>query len=79
MLRGVPYRASPLGRKGGWGPLGFYGLPPDLLPYRASPLGGGDGIPYRGFPTPKAFPLGEGAPVRTLGRMRGDLVPNLSL
>ena len=64
-----------VGRKGGLGPSGlFTGCRPDLLgvPSRASPLDG------RGLDTlqgsshpPKPSPRGEGAPVRTLGRMRG--------
>ena len=43
------------------GPFGFFtGCRPDLLgvPYRASPLGGRGLDTLRGFPTPKAFPLG---------------------
>ena len=128
----MPCRASRLGRKGVWGPLGlFAGCRPDLLgvPYRASRWGGkisgalraflraaartcwvcptgrvggaerlvgpfgpfyglppgpaGCALPgesvgqqvsdtlKEGFPTPKPSPRGEGAPVRTLGRMRG--------
>ena len=43
------------------GTFGFFtGCRPDLLgvPYRASPLGGRGLDTLRGFPTPKAFPLG---------------------
>ena len=36
-------------------------------------------FPPRCVSTLQSLPLGEGAPVRTLGRMRGDPVPNLSL
>ena len=60
-LRGVPYRASPLGRKGGWGPSGF--LRAAARTCWVCPTGRvrwteGDGIPYREVLTPKAFPLG---------------------
>ena len=74
-----PCRASPLGGKVR-GP--FEGSPPG--PARCALPGESvgrqvSGYPKGGFPYPKAFPSGEGAPVRTLGRMRGDPVPNLSL
>ena len=71
--------ACPAGRVG-WverlvGPFGsFCGLPPGpagcALPGESVGRQVSDTL-KEGFPTPKPSPRGEGAPVRTLGRMRG--------
>ena len=62
-----------VGRKGRWGPLGlFCGLPPGPAALPGESVGRkGMGYPTGDFPPPKPSPRGEGAPVRTLGRMRG--------
>ena len=73
-LRGVPYRASPLGGKVSGALWVFCGLPPGpagcALPGESVGRKG-VGYPTGNFPPPKPSPRGEGAPVRTLGRMRG--------
>ena len=50
----------------------FYGLPPGPAALPGESVGRkGMGYPTGDFPPPKPSPWGEGAPVRTLGRMRG--------
>ena len=73
----------------GWGALRgdsfFFAWPAahEPTPVTARPPAGRAGRGWfcrrEGKHSAKPSPWGEGAPVRTLGRMRGDLVPNLSL
>ena len=65
-----------VGRKGEWGPLGFLRAAARtcwVCPTGRVRWAEGDGIPYRGFPTPKAFPSGGRCPSAHTGADEGAI------